>query len=157
MNKNRIIGIVLGFISILFLLMTKQLPTSKYSTVIGPRVFPYIASGGLLLCAVGLFFKKETEKEKAKGPFLDKKGWFRVLKLCILLAAFPLMFKYLGFIIASFILLYIMISLFDLEKTEPVWKKISATVGVTGILYIIFIYVINIRLPAGDLIKLLIS
>ena len=157
MNKNKIIGIVLGAVSILFLILTSQLPTSRYSGMVGPTVFPYIGAGGLLLCAIGLMFKRETEEEKAKGPFLDKAGWFRILKLCILLAAFPLMFQYLGFIISALILLYVMISLFDIGKEEPVWKKALATVGVTTVLYVVFIYLINIKLPTGELIKMIIN
>lgn len=157
MNKNRIIGIVLALVSVLFLVMTSQLPSSKYSGMVGPKVFPYIAAGGLLLCAIALFFKKETENEKDKGPFLDKAGWIRVLKLVILLALFPVMFKFLGFIISAVILLFIMISLFDLGKKESIWKKILVTVSVTGILYVVFIYVINIKLPTGDLIKMVLN
>lgn len=157
MNKNRIIGIVLALVSVLFLVMTSQLPSSRYSGMVGPKVFPYIAAGGLLLCAIALFFKKETENEKDKGPFLDKAGWIRVLKLVILLALFPVMFKYLGFIISAVILLFIMISLFDLGKKESIWKKILVTVSVTGILYVVFIYVINIKLPTGDLIKMVLN
>ncbi len=157
MNKNRVIGIVLTLVSLLFLILTSQLPTSRYSGMVGPKVFPYIASGGLLLCAVALFFKKETEKEKGKGPFLDKAGWLRVLKLVILLAMFPVMFKYLGFIISALILLFIMISMFDLSKTESIWKKIFITVSVTVILYVVFIYIIKIKLPTGDLIRMLIN
>lgn len=149
MSKNKIIGITLGLISILFLFMTSQLPISKYSTVIGPKVFPNIASGGLLLCSIGLFFKRDSRKEKEKGPFLDKAGWIRVLKLLILLALFPLFFKYFGFIISSFLLLFIMITFFDLGKEEPIWKKLLASVLVTVILFVLFIFIIKVRLPAG--------
>lgn len=151
MNKNRVIGIVLGLVSTYFLYMTSQLPISKYSTVIGPRVFPYIASGGLLLCAIGLFFKRETEEDKNKGPFLTKEGWFRILKLCLLLASFPLLFTYLGFIVAAVVLLYIMITMFDIEKTEKIWKKAVTTASVTAVLYALFTYIIKIQLPKGKL------
>ena len=147
----------MALVSALFLILTSQLPTSRYSGMVGPKVFPYIAAGGLMLCAIALFFKKETENEKSRGPFLDRAGWIRVLKLVILLALFPVMFKYLGFIISAIILLFIMISLFDLAKTESIWKKIFVTASVTGILYVVFIYVIKIKLPIGDLIKMLIN
>lgn len=156
MNKNQIIGIVLTLVSVLFLILTSQLPTSRYSGMVGPTVFPYIAAGGLLLCGIALFFKRMTDEEKEKDPFLDKAGWFRVLKLVILLAFFPVMFKYLGFIISAIVLLFIMISLFDLGKKESVLKKILVTAAVTGTLYVVFIYVINIKLPSGDLIKMLV-
>lgn len=152
MSKNRIIGIVLGAISLLFLYMTSQLPVSKYSTAIGPKVFPNIASGGLLLCAIALFFKKDGIGAKEAKPFLDRAGWYRVLKLLILLALFPLIFLYLGFIIASLTLLFVMITFFDLNHEESLVKKVISSVSVTAILYVLFVYVINVRLPTGILI-----
>ena len=156
MSKNRIIGIILGLVSLLYLYMTSQLPVSRYSTAIGPRVFPYIAAGGLLLCAIGLVFKKETAREKSKGPFLSREGWIRVLKLSVLLALFPLLFKFFGFLVAAVFLLYTMITLFDLEHGESFRKKAMVTLSVTAALYLLFIYVIKIQLPRGDLIEWLI-
>ncbi len=146
---------MLAVISLAFIFMTFRLPVSRYSTVIGPKVFPYIAAGGLLLCSIALFFKRESEKEKAREPFLNRDGWLRFAKLISLLITFPLMFKYLGFILSSLVLLFIMITLFDLKKEETFLKKALSSFSVTAVLYVLFIYVIKVRLPMGDLLKLL--
>ena len=153
MNKNRVIGIILAAVAVLFLIMTNRLPVSQYATAVGPKVFPNIASVGLLLCAAGLFFKRmPSEKRK---PFLDKAGWIRVLKLGLLLALYPVMFGFLGFIVESLVLLYFMITVFDLEKQEPVWKRLAVTGVTTAALYFLFVFAINIRLPAGRVFELL--
>lgn len=135
--------------------MTFQLPVSQYGSAVGAKFFPNIASIWLMLCGIGLLFKKETMKEKSKGPFLTKEGWLRVLKLIILLSVFPLMFEYLGFIISSFVLLFVMITIFDLGKEEPLWKKVLAAVSVTSVLYVLFTFIIQIRLPMGSLMKMI--
>jgi hypothetical protein len=122
---------------------------------VGPEVFPYIASVGLLLCAVGLFFKKDRKDGRnGGGPFLDKQGWIRVLKLSALLVSFPIVFTYFGFIIAALLLLYVMISLFDLGKEETVFKKGLVSVVVTAILYVLFVYLVKINLPIGKFFEL---
>ena len=133
--------------------MTSQLPDSQYSGAVGPKVFPYIAAIGLLLCSIGIFFHKPHGK--ATKPFMDRAGWVRILKLSLLLALYPVMFIYLGFIVASIVLLFVMITMFDLEKEEPLWKRSLVSLVTTGALYVLFVHLINIRLPAGKLFELL--
>lgn len=148
MKKDRLVGMVLGIISIAFLIMTYMLPKSKYSTAVGPEVFPYFAAGGLLLCALGLIFQREDPK-KAKAPFLDKKGWLRVLRLGGLLALFPVIFIFLGFIVAAFALLFAMIRMFDAERKVPLWKNAAVSGIITVFLYGLFTYLLKIQLPQG--------
>lgn len=153
MSKNRIIGIVLGLVSIGFLYMTSQLPESKYSTAIGPDAFPYLSAGGLLLCAIAIFFRRPTEKDKV--PFLDKAGWMRALKMSVLICLFPLLFHFLGFIIASLALLFPMILIFDLENKEAAWKAAIITIVLTLVIMLIFEKLLNTSLPSGVFFDLL--
>ncbi len=153
MNKNRITALILAAVSILFLVMAYMLPESKFGTSVGADIFPYIAAGGLLLCSVALFFRKESEKDKV--PFLDKAGWLRVLKATVVLLLFPFIFQYLGFFPASLFLLFFLIRMFDLEKEAPVWKVALITVVITTVLYVLFRFVLGTRLPSGELFELL--
>ncbi len=78
------------------------------------------------------------------------------MKLSVLLALFPLLFKLFGFLVAAVFLLYSMITLFDLEHLESFRKKAMVTLSVTAALYLLFIYVIKIQLPRGDFIEWLV-
>jgi putative tricarboxylic transport membrane protein len=153
LNKDRLIGLILGAVSIAFLIMSYRLPESKFSTTVGSDVFPYLASGMLLMCSIGLVFKRGGQEEKEK-PFLDMNGWTRIAKLGIVLILFPVLFHYAGFIIASLVFLFLMIRLFDLEREVSFRKKALITVTTTGVLYLLFTYLLKIQLLYGYLLDL---
>lgn len=154
MNKDRTVGIAFILIAALFLFMSGQLPKSKYSTVVGASVFPTIASGGLLLCGAALALKRDKNKKKAI-PFLGRDGWMRVAKLVILLAVFPFAFNFLGFLVSAFILLALMIRMFDMEGEVSLWKAVLLAAVITGAIYGVFVVLLKTQLPAGALFELM--
>jgi len=154
LKKDRIVGSILGVISIGFLVMTRMLPKSRFSTTVGPRLFPYLAAGGLLLCAIGLVIKPGADDDRQKA-FLDRNGWIRVGKLAAVLIIFPLLFYYTGFIATSLVFLFMMIRMFDLDREVPIWKTAVVTVVITAILYLVFSYLLKIQLPRGEVFTLL--
>lgn len=148
MKKDRITGISLGFVSVLFLYMTWALPSTKNGTAVGPKVFPYGAAGGLLLCSIALILKRGDSRDKGE-PFLDAQGWLRVAKLLCLLVLFPILLHFIGFPAASLTFLLLMISLFDLDREVPLWKRAAVSLAVTAVLFAIFSYILKIQLPKG--------
>lgn len=156
MKKDRVTGIILALVALLFLYMTSMLPKSKFSTVVGAGVFPNIAAGGLLICAVALIAKRDRPdgSDRKRKPFLSAEGWLRVLKLTVLLAAFPFTFNYLGFLVAAFALLALMIRMFDMERTVPVPKLLLIAAVLTGTVYFMFVVVFKTQLPHGELFDL---
>ncbi len=149
-NKDRIIGAILGAVSLLYLYMTWSLPASKTATLVGPKVFPYLASGGLLLCSVALMLKRRpATRTHGSKLFLDRNGWERVAKLLGLLVLYPVLFHYAGFISASILFLFFMITLFDLEKTVPKWKTALISIGVSLSFHGLFTILLKIQLPVG--------
>ena len=165
MTKDKISGIIILLTGIIWMLLTTQVKGNAFSTVIGPELFPNIASGGLILCGLGLILRREKRKEKEesedtggdnndKKPFFSREGWIRVTKLSLALIAYPFILDYLGFIIASVYLLFITTTLFDLEKKLPLVKRIIFSVIVTAAAFLFFAYVLNLMLPSGKLIRL---
>lgn len=134
--------------------MSRQLPKSKYGTSVGADVFPTIAAGGLLLCAVALAIRRDDGTRKKK-PFLTAEGWRRVLKLTALLAVFPFAFDFLGFPISAFVLLASMIRMFDLDRKVPVWKLLLIAAIITGAVYFTFVKLFQTQLPLGELFELI--
>lgn len=154
MKKDKVTGIVLGFVSLLFLFMTWSLPVSRNSATVGPRTFPYMAGGGLLLCAIALLLQKDDRRDKDKA-FLDRAGWLRVVKLLGLLILFPLLFHFAGFITASFIFLFLMILLFDLDREVPIIKNAALSLAITISLFALFTYLLKIQLPRGIIFEMI--
>jgi hypothetical protein len=162
LTKDKLSGIIILLTGIIWMLLTTQVKGNAFSTVIGPELFPNIASGGLILCGLGLILRKGKGKEKEEGkeeeekkPFFSREGWIRVMKLSLALIAYPFILDYLGFIIASLYLLYITTTLFDLEKKLSLVKKIIFSVIVTAAAFLFFDYVLNLMLPSGKLIRLI--
>ena len=154
MTKDRFSGIIVLIFGIIWLLLTTQVKGNAFSTAIGPELFPYIASGGLILCGFGLIFRKPRGEEK---PFFTKEGWKRVLKLSIALVAFPFFLEFLGFFIASFYLVFITLTLFDLEKALKFVKRVIFAASVTALVFLFFNNILNLPLPDGKLISLIIG
>lgn len=154
MKKDRVIGLILALVALAFLVMARQLPKSKYGTAVGADIFPTIAAGGLLLCAVALIAKR-GDADRKKKHFLSAEGWLRVLKLTALLAAFPFAFDFLGFPVSAFILLAVMIRMFDLERKVPVWKLLLIAAVITGVIYFTFVKLFQTQLPLGELFEMI--
>jgi hypothetical protein len=150
LTKDRTIGIILIVLGLIFIFLTSQIPEPKFFTdTVGPDLFPYIASIGLVLCGVGQLIRSRRKEEK----FLTKAGWFRVLKMSTLVIAFPFLLHFVGIIVASFILLLGMAWMFDIEKKSSLLKKIIYAAVLTAIIYAVFQLILKIQLPSGLLVE----
>lgn len=154
MTKDRLSGVIVLIFGVIWLLLTTQVKGNAFSTVIGPELFPYLASGGLILCGFGLIFRKPRGEEK---PFFTREGWARVMKLSVALVAFPFILEFLGFFIASFYLVFVTVTLFDLEKNLKLLKRVVFAAVVTALVFLFFNNVLNLMLPFGKLISLIIG
>ena len=111
----------------------------------GPRIFPYLCGGGLGLCGFCLMFEKPKGKPK---QYLDKAGWLRVLKCFLLLALYAVLMYLFGYFISTLISSFLMMRVLSHGKAS--WlSTILVTVLTTGIVYVVFIYVLKTILPAG--------
>lgn len=133
-------------------MLTTQVKGNAFSTVIGPELFPYLSSSGLILCGFGLIFRKPRGDEK---PFFTKEGWLRVFKLFLAIAAFPFILDIFGFVAASFYLVIITTTLFDLKKELKLKKRALFSAVVTVLAFFFFNNVLDLMLPSGKLINLI--
>lgn len=152
MTRDRLSGIVVLVAGVVWLSLTTQVKGNAFSTAIGPELFPYLASGGLVLCGLGLIFRKPRGET---GPFFTREGWVRVAKLSLAIVIFPFILEYLGFIVGSFYLVYGTTTLFDLEKELSVIRRIAFAVVVTVLAFVFFNNVLDLMLPYGKLIRLI--
>jgi len=154
LTKDRINGVIILLTGIIWMLLTTQVKGNAFSTVIGPELFPNLASGGLILCGIGLIFRK---REEDKESFFSQEGWKRVAKLSITLIVYPFVLDYLGFIVASLFLLLVTTTLFDLDKTLPLRKRIFFSIIIATLAYLFFQYVLDLPLPIGRIIRLILG
>ena len=115
----------------------------------GPRLFPYIAGGGMTICGMGMALT--ALKEKAGEAFLDQKGWINLGKAGLCMFIYYLALEYVGFLIST--PFFTLTAILLLASGKKVNKIVAVVVSLltTGILYVVFQNVFMLFLPAGKL------
>lgn len=95
---DRIFGAVMIVLALGYILTASRIGTSFMSDPVGPRVFPYMVAGVIILCSVSMILRPDPEAEWPAGPML--------LQLGIAFAAligYAFAIKPLGFILPTMI------------------------------------------------------
>lgn len=139
-----LLGMGLGAVAIYMTLSFK-----KFKNVpVGPEVFPRIMAVGLMVCSLVLFLQAMVKKSKKAAPTLSLKdrGIRHVLLGIALMAAFYLLWKPLGFLILSPLVLLGLMLLADYRR----WTVMAVVaVLVTVAVWLLFWQVLSIELPVG--------
>ena len=153
MNRNRGTGITVVLLGIFVLIYTSTIPNPVGIVGgAGPRTFPYITAGILIICGLGLILQK-SDKEK---PFLTKQQWGRLLIICMAYLGYAILLWAFGFLIATVICLFTLSTMFSKGKKIAVWKRSLYSIGVTAALYICFFTLLGMSLPVGKFVRLII-
>ena len=80
-----------------------------------------------------------------------KEGWVRMGVTLVILAAYVLAMTYVGYLIATPVVTYIMTTLFAKGKTSTRKGRIIFSVLLTVIIYAIYVFAFGLGLPDGML------
>lgn len=151
MTKDRVTGLISIALGIAVAILTSQLPTSNMANDIGPRAFPYITSGILILSGIGIVAKKPVESK----PFFKNGGESikRFIIIWAVLILYVVGLNFLGFIVPSVAVLFVMCLMFGKDpehgvNISPV-KALIFAVAMTAVIYVGFAIVLRLRLPVG--------
>ena len=158
----------LGIFGILFSLWIafysmSYIPDAKHAGDPGPRLFPLIGAGIMLVCSVAILINQEDPKLDKDGkvkPFLTKKQWIAAGKVFGIYCLMTLLFYLIGFTatvpIILFILTYMLskVSVPDMPKKKRITKIIIFAVIAGALIYAAYILGLQARLPKGLLWKL---
>ncbi len=146
---DQFIGLLLIFVGIFFAVLTHQLPKDITAEYPGPKLFPYIAVFGLIVCGTGIFVQGTLRKENSKELFkvLTKAGWIRCGLTFIVLVIYTLILKYIDFLIASPILIFVLTTMFAKGEKTKLLSRILFAVILTGIIYILYTQFFGYKLP----------
>lgn len=145
MKRDHIVGLILFVIGILAVILIQQFPVLEASSDPGPRLFPYIGSVGIILCSIGIFFRKNQGNEE---DIVSKATVIKSLFLIGILVVYGFSLEFLGFLISTPIFLFILITLFSNDKKSYV-KATAISLLISFLLYFIFQNFLNIILPSG--------
>jgi len=135
-------------IGIVIIAIAMGYPTAAdYGTgVPGPGLWPIAISVVLLACAVLLALKSlKMDPEKDTKIELWSTGTKRVYLTMLILFVYVLVLEFLGFLIATVVLEFVLIQWF--AKKKP-WLTAIFAVGITLVIYLVFQYVLNV--PVGS-------
>src|SRR5688500_15432687 len=162
---ERRLALVIALVAALVLWMATQVPEPSTFMVVGPRLFPYVLGGAMLLSAV-LLFTLPTPRivtaasEQVVAEHTDAAGvvgvgdadegeegsleWRRTLILMGITALFVAAFEPLGFVLST--AAFIVAASWVLGSRNWV-RDVIAAVAVAGGVYYLFTQLLHVRLP----------
>jgi hypothetical protein len=148
LKKDKLIGIIIFLSGAVSLALTLQIPAPMCAEDPGPRLFPYLGSGLLLISGMGLILKNWAGQGDAT-PFFTRDGWKRVMLIGGIIIVYGVALHVIGFLISTPVMVYVLL------KMLVAGKKLSAVTGVvysalvTFITFFLFEKMLNILLPHG--------
>ena len=151
MRHDMVTGIVGLLTCIFFFIMTQQVRQPANLLEPGPRLLPYVAIFLIGISSIALIVKGYKEREIAEKPYFPKGGVIKVTKIFLLLVIDDVDMNYLGFVITTpFATAAFIYDLKGNSEVKPV-STVIISVVVTAVLYAMFVFAFQIKLPAGVL------
>lgn len=151
MRHDMVTGIVGLLTCIFFFIMTQQVRQPANLLEPGPRLLPYVAIFLIGISSIALIVKGYKEREIAEKPYFPKGGVIKVTKSFLMLVIYAVAMTYLGFVITTpFATAAFIYALKGNSEVKPV-STVIISVVVTAVLYAMFVFAFQIKLPAGVL------
>ena len=155
-NRDRRVSVLVFIFAIVWLVMAKDIKSIfgiDGSADPGPRLFPYIIGVLLIATSIGKFITCNQEDES--GFYEDNKSWLKVIAAFAMLFAYCWLFPILGFAITTFVGGIVSVLLLKGDKKVS-WIGLTLFSGIlTGVMYVVFVQMLNVVMPTGSLWKLL--
>jgi len=111
----------------------------------GPGFLPFILACLLVALSLALI-ASQWKKGDGKAPFWPERTWLRPLLGAGAFALYAFLIDLIGFLPTTFI--FLVLWMWIIESIS--WRRIAmVSVGVTGVLYLIFGYFLEVPLPGG--------
>ena len=105
---------------------------------------------GLALCGL-IIFLQNSDKSPPFASDFDRTGLIRIGECAVLLAVYFAVIGYVGFLVSTAVLLFLLCGLFALGEQVAWWKRLIFTALTTGAVWYLFVEVLSVMLPRFDL------
>jgi putative tricarboxylic transport membrane protein len=155
-GKDRATGLIVSILGVAIVISSFYFPPTvmEVPNDPGPQIFPMIAAGVLIVCGLILIVQDKSKKDDPKKPFFNKEEWGRFGLLLAAYVGYFLLLWTVGFLLATFIAMFAMCSMFSIGKTVAIWKRLLFSFLVTMSIYAAFYWGLGLRLPLGVLLRL---
>ncbi len=149
-KRDQITGASLVVIGLAFAYLISQFKTPFTAAYPGPKLLPGIAVFGLIVCGTGIFVNGCRQKEAGKA-LISRDGLIRIAVSFVVLCAYVLAMKYVGFLISSTVVLYVLTTYFSKASSLPTkpWARVLFSVAFSLIVYGMYVPLFGMTLPVG--------
>jgi len=146
---DRLLGCGVVALSLGYLFATHDMPVKEIGDPIGPRMFPYLIGGAMLISGIWILleaFLKKPEVEDTESHNYVKPRPFAVAGVIAWATLYFFLFERLGFAISCSIFLIGMMSFFNRGKHLT---NISISVIFSFTVYFVFTQLLDVKLAPG--------
>lgn len=147
MSKNRVTGLIAVILGGAVGVGAYQLPGSTIIGDVGPAVFPYLTAAIFLICGIGLLITGGGEG----GPLDSLTALKRLGIIFGVLLTYCIAMNFLGFLVPTIAVLYVLASMFSEDSPRPWWQKLIYAGAISLATYLLFHNVFNLKLPSNQL------
>lgn len=152
--KDQVLGMFFLAVSVIFGFFTSRISDSILVGDPGPKIFPAAACILIGLCGLALEIKPEKKEGK---PFLSKGEWKRLFSLYGIYLLYWGLLWFAGYKIAIPVILFIVSFLFSRGTKTRICQIILYTVLVSAAIFVLYVIVMETRLPQGILFEKLLG
>lgn len=139
MRSDRILGLVVVVAALGYLASAAQIQSSFFSDPMGPRAFPYLVGGLILICGLVFIFRPDPSPD-----WPDARRWAALAIAAAVLVAYAFALKPLGFLLPT----AIAGSILSYQIAPRVVPAIIAGCGLSVGLFVVFKFVLGLSLFA---------
>ena len=151
-RTDLVAGLVLFLFAVWYGAAAWTLPKVQLQDVIDCYVYPLALAVALSLLSLGLIFKSllggAAEPSESRLP--SGKVLRTIAFIFAALIAYVVLFQKLGYLAST--ILFMIVVLKFMDRTRSFWNILILSVLVSGVCYVLFIYLFSIPIPAGILI-----
>ena len=150
MMTDRVIFVCTLIIAAVYFYATTLIPSLEIGDPLGPKAFPRLL-GGFLLVSAGLLFLEIWKERKQRTPQIDsdeagiwRHGWV-IVGVSVWTGIYYLAFERLGYILATTVYLLALMAWFNRGK----WVANFLTAALFGVLSYLMFVKLDVNLPRG--------
>ena len=153
MKRDHLLGLLLVLIGLAGLVMTAQIPVRTFTDDPGPRLFPYVGCGVLILSGLGIALAggRGTEGGGEGGPPLDAEAWRRLGAMALALIGYALALWVLGFYPATLAMTVVFYAMIAGPERRSLIRGAVFSLILTAAVWAVFGKALNAFLPQGML------
>ena len=135
-NGEFLVSILVIIVGSVFAVLASQFGIDIQPDYPGPKLFPYIACFGLIVCGFGMLVQAILKIRHSGGEkFLSRESWIKAGVLLGMLVVYAALMATVGFFISTPIVCYAMVTFFARQEKTTLVQRIVFSVVFTGMLF----------------------